>query len=140
MRIFLIMILAGLTACSSTSTEVNIRNINSAVIEVETNENNNQSAKVLPIYQDAPRKTLPILQALFNQANVALNAQQWQQAITLAEKGLQIERKDPRFYWVLATAYLQLSNKKQSQDFAKQGLRFVSEDDELSQRLAQLLP
>lgn len=134
-----------LSACSSTSTAVSVRDIDTIPETPMVNERADTpthptQAKSMPIYQERAPQALPIVERIFNQADAALQARQWQQAIALAEKGLRIERKEPRFYWVLASAYSQLSNKKQSQNFARQGLRYTSKGSRLARQLSAYLP
>lgn len=134
---FFMACLVLLSACTSTSTAVNVRDIDTIPPAPVANERVDAptQAKSVPIYQEATPQTLPIVERLFQQADAALQARNWQQAIALAEKGLRIERKEPRYYWVLATAYAQLSDKKQSQNFARQGLRYTSKDSRLARQL-----
>lgn len=130
-----------LTACVSTSNSVAVRDIE-AVESVESQQIpiKPKSIKQAPVYQERAPRNLPIVERLFTQADAALQARQWEQAIVFAEKGLRIERKEPRFYWVLAFAYEQLSNKKQSQSFARQGLRYTDKNSSLARRLVSYLP
>ena len=136
-----------LSACVSTSKSVAVRDIDELKttppqLQEPTKQEptKQETTKQAPVYQERTPRVLPIVERLFDQADAALNNSQWEQAIALAEKGLRIERKDPRFYWVLATAYAQLSNKKQSQSFAKQGLRFAPKNSDLARQLSRFLP
>lgn len=131
-----------LSACTSTSTAVSVRDIEAAPTEptVSYRVDAPTQAKSTPVYQERASRSLPIVERIFNDADAALAARQWERAIALAERGLRIERKEPRFYWVLATAYEQLSNIKQSQSFAKQGLRYVEKNSALARQLSVYLP
>jgi predicted Zn-dependent protease len=60
-------------------------------------------------------------------------------AIVLAERGLRVDRKEPRFYQVLASAYNALANPSQSVYFAKQGLRYAKKGSEVHQSLSRWL-
>ena len=131
----LLMALVWQTACTSTSSVV-VRDIDAVEQKVPTIS---EPQKQTPVYQERATPTLPIVERLFSQADAALKAAQWQQAIATAEKGLRIERKDPRFYWVLASAYLELADKKQSQDFARQGLRYADKNSPLARQLSDYL-
>ena len=81
---------------------------------------------------------LPLNDNLKQQAEQSLQQQRWQQAILVAERGLRINRKDPFFYWVLSTAYRQLSEIQKSIDFARQGLRYIVDDKVLKRELTSL--
>ena len=140
--IFLMSSWVLLNACASTSpsTAVVVRDINTAPQIPEVIEKRAPlESKSTPIYQEQASIALPIVERMVNQAESALQARDWPQAIELAEKGLRIERKEPRFYWVLASAYAQLSNKKQSQNFANQGMRYVKKDSPLARQLQAYL-
>ena len=66
-------------------------------------------------------------------------AERWDDLITLAERGLRIDRREPEFYWFLARGYWGLANIKQAKAFAQQGLRFVQQGSLLQQQLNTLL-
>jgi len=90
-----------------------------------------------PSLRETPGKTaaVPLSSELKQRAEQNLQHRRWEQAILLAERGLRIDRKEPFFYWVLSTAYQQLSKIQQSIDFARQGLRYVSGDSGLKNQL-----
>jgi len=140
------LVLLGLLflgACTSTSSVVYVRDIDA--LDQQTPDASPsvtvpEQAKSSPIYQERAPRGLPIVTRLLAQADAALQAGQWEQAIALAEKGLGIERKEPRFYVVLAAAYSQLSNPQQSQSFAKQGLRYADKQSVVASQLESYLP
>lgn len=86
--------------------------------------NNEESVAILE-----PQKPIssppPLVERLVSKARAQLNEQAYQQAITTAERGLRVERKEPRFYWLLSQAYIGLNNREQATLFAKQGLRYA---------------
>ena len=82
--------------------------------------------------------SVPLNSQLKQQAEQSLQQRRWQQAILFAERGLRINRKEPFFYWVLSTAYQQLADTQQSVNFARQGLRYITDDGWLKTRLMSL--
>ena len=90
-----------------------------------------------PTTQSAPT-TVPLSSELKKQSEESLQYEQWNQAILLAERGLRIDRKEPFFYWVLARAYQQLFEIQKSIEFARQGLRYVSDNGWLKTQLMSL--
>ncbi len=81
----------------------------------------------------------PLLVELYNQALAAQTAGQWQEAIERSERALRINRRQPRFYLLLAESYWQLGKRDLAANFAKQGLRYLSsESKSLRQRLEEL--
>ena len=81
-----------------------------------------------PVVPDRRLKSIPLIEQLVGQSSQALSDQRYTQAINLAERGLRIDRKEARFYLVLARSYRGLNNNKQSVYFAKQGLRYASKN------------
>ena len=81
------------------------------------------------------KRTLPLVEQLILQANMALDKNQYEQAISLAERGLRVDRREPRFYLVLAEAYDLLNKAQQANFFAQQGLRYTGKSDEISLKL-----
>ncbi len=75
------------------------------------------------------RSTAPIVESLLREARQAQARRQWSTAIELAERGLRLDRYQPRLYLVLAESYLQLGKWPASREFARLGLRFLSKSD-----------
>jgi predicted Zn-dependent protease len=93
---------------------------------------------IQPVVPDSQRNPIPLVENLVEQANRAFNFKNYQSAINLAERGLRVDRKEPRFYLVLAESYRALNNKQQSVYFAKQGLRYVKKQGVVYQQLSLL--
>ena len=98
------------------------------------------SARSLPENSDtaideAPRN--PAVRGLLADADASMRQQDWQAVISIAEQGLHIDRREPRWYLLLAESYLALTRPDQSMAFAGQGLRYCR-DEPICQRLRQL--
>lgn len=134
----LIIILASLilVSCSSTTGPVTIRestNVDGAAQNTKSNTNRNrvedrEIALVNPVRPDAEKTTVPIIERLVEQSNQQYRANNYNKAINTAERGLRINRKEPRFYLTLTKAYKSLNNDQQSIYFAKQGLRYAKKN------------
>ena len=122
------------TACTPTSGPVVIREtvIREAVIHEA------DSKIVRPVTPDESQTMLPFVENLVAQAKRSLAIQDYEQAINLAEKGLRINRKDPRLYLLLAKAYREQHEQQQSIYFAKQGLRYSKKGDDSYSELISL--
>jgi hypothetical protein len=81
----------------------------------------------------------PLKSKLLVQSEQRLLDNEPKAAIVLAERGLRIDRKEPKFYEVLASAYAALANKAQSMYFAKQGLRYASTGSDVYRSLEQFI-
>lgn len=134
----LIIVLASLilASCSSTTGPVTIRestNVDDISKNNKPNTNNNEAeetnlALVKPVRPDAQKTTVPIIERLVEQANQQYRANNYNMAINTAERGLRINRKEPRFYLALTKSYKKLNNNQQSIHFAKQGLRYAKKN------------
>lgn len=82
----------------------------------------------------------PLKQQLLQNAKQQLADRNAKGAIIFAERGLRIDRKEPRFYEVLAAAYRMLGDKGQSEDFARQGLRYATPGSETYHNLQAWIP
>ena len=98
-----------------------------------------RTPKIAPLIAKPHAAPLPLSSELKQQAEQSLQSHRWEQAILFAERGLRINRKEPFFYWVLSTAYQQLSKIQQSIDFARQGLRYASNNSRLKNQLTSLV-
>lgn len=137
-KLFLPLMAALLTACSVIPGPVVIRESSSPVVIDEpapVEDPDNVVVNARPISPDQSRQSIPVVDTLAQQADNQLEEGNFDRAIDLAEKGLRIDRKDPRFYLVLASAYHQLNDKSQSASFAKQGLRYVNQNSGAYQQL-----
>lgn len=81
---------------------------------------------------------IPLVEQLIRRANQELDNHNFERAIADAEHGLRINRREPRLYLVLAKAYEQLANQKQSTHFARQGLRYAARDSDSYRSLEAL--
>lgn len=137
-RPLLIIVLASLilASCSTTTGPVTIResaNVDDASQNSGANINSNRVedrdvALVKPVRPDAEKPIVPIIERLVEQANQQYKASNYNKAINIAERGLRINRKEPRFYLTLTKAHKSLNNDQQSIYFAKQGLRYAKKD------------
>jgi len=87
----------------------------------------------------APSKYVPnspLKIKLIQQSEKRLSTKDYSTAISLAERGLRVDRKEPRFYQVLAGAYNALGNRKQSVYFARQGLRYAPKGSDVYRELS----
>jgi predicted Zn-dependent protease len=136
-----------LVGCASTSGPVTIESPPIITTSGPEQAHNDQDKKgqraetvalAQPVIPNQQPSSIPLLNKLSEQADQAINDHNYQQAINVAERGLRINRKDPRFYLALAKAYKALRNKTQSHHFARQGLRYVGNDSLLLQELQWL--
>ncbi len=121
---------AFLVACSATNAPVVIRDADSPEViksPVQEAKKDNKVALVSPL----KLQLLDQSQQKYQQGDLEI-------AITLAERGLRLDRKEPVFYQVLSQAYEQLGDKTQSQRFAKQGLRYAQQGSRVYQLLLSL--
>lgn len=72
-------------------------------------------------------------------AEQALNAGDYRRAVSLAERGLRMNRYAGDLYLLLAQAYQALDNREQSLNFARLGLRYAGEDETLRTALQVLV-
>ncbi|MBX2807420.1 MAG: tetratricopeptide repeat protein [Cellvibrionaceae bacterium] len=137
------LVLVSLSACSSLSGPVTIRE-SAPPVSAAQRDGTEQSAGPSvtraaaapgPVAPRAAKATLPVIDTLLAEADGRLSRGDYVVAINLAERGLRIDRQDPRFYLVLASAYYQLDNKPQSTAFARQGLRYVQRETTVYQQL-----
>ena len=148
--IFLCALLSALTACTNGPVFAPVRDTSqkSAPEIPETSISTIPEKKpqfepgepfnpIAPNTKPAP-STIPLSSELKKQSEKSLQYEQWNQAILLAERGLRIDRKEAFFYWVLAKAYQQLFKTQQSIEFARQGLRYVSNNEWLKSQLMSL--
>lgn len=151
-----LLLLTGLVGCASNTGPVVIRDSNTGsrviVDKSQSSEDDKQpeqqkaqqgqnEERVKPVTPDVPASetALPIKQKLLEQSTQALANNQHKSAIAIAERGLRVDRKEPRFYQVLAAAYASLKDKKQSTFFAKQGLRYAKKGSSVYQSLQKWL-
>ncbi len=124
-----------LISCASTTGPVTIRDSGGepayrnsqkgANSPSEKSDDRTDIAILSPVRPDTKKTAVPIIDRLVNQANRQLITADYKKAITTAERGLRINRKEPRLYLALAKAYRGLQNTRQSSYFAKQGLRYA---------------
>lgn len=60
-------------------------------------------------------------------------------AIATAERGLRIDRREPRLYYLLAQSYRARSDDYRARQFAQQGLRYADGGSEVAGQLTGLL-
>ena len=124
-----------MTACAVNQGPVAVEELDQSDLEVNLSDENSAALVTQPIQPESESSVLPIVNKLAIEADTNLSQGAYQQAINIAERGLRVDRKEPRFYLVLASAYYQLEDKEQSIDFAKQGLRYVSRQSAAFQQL-----
>jgi hypothetical protein len=143
---FIILLLSMvLASCSSTTGPVIIRdstNVGGALANsgIENNDKakDEKIALVNPVKPDVKTKTVPIIEKLVQQSSQEYQASNYNQSINIAERGLRIDRKEPRFYLALTKAYKGLKNTQQSIFFAKQGLRYAEKNSPIFYELKNL--
>ena len=139
---FIVIPLVIVAAC--TSGPVPVRDITSQSSEqlaVQSGQPSipaSSAPEIAPSIVQPDLEPVPLNDTLKQQAEQSLQQQRWQQAILFAERGLRVNRKEPFFYWVLSTAYQQLSEIQKSIDFARQGLRYITDDKGLERQLTSL--
>lgn len=122
-----------LIACVPTDGPVVVRDVGAPeVVKAPASENNTTEKSV------EPNISAPLKVQLLDQANEEYRQEKIQNAISLAERGLRIDRQEPGFYKVLSQSYLKLGNKNQSQNFARQGLRYARKGTSIYQDLLSL--
>jgi len=134
----LLFIVAG---CSSTSGPVIIRESSTPAIttkDVGSVDAESRPATAQPVAPNRTKKIIPVVEKLISQSNRELINKQYEQAINFAERGLRIDRKEPRLYLVLSKAYKRDGNRQQSIYFAKQGLRYAEKNNSDYQELSAL--
>jgi hypothetical protein len=137
------LLISFLTACVSHTGPVVIRDadVNNSVPAGSAEPADKRQPIVRPV---APKKSnastaSPLKNKLIAQSEQKLIDDDPKAAIVLAERGLRVDRKEPRFYQVLASAYNTLANPLQSVYFAKQGLRYAQKGSEVYQSLSRWL-
>ena len=139
-RLCLVIFLMLLSACTTTATgPVSIRDVRPAITPEVKHDDVVKPPSVQPV---APTKAVissPLKQKLIKQSQQQLSNQNFSSAIALAERGLRVDRKEPRFYLVLSSAYYRSGNKSQSAYFAQQGLRYARKDSATYNALKQRL-
>lgn len=163
-RCYWIVICMMLVACSAVNGPVVIRDagdVSRTVVLPDSADQDNKQSNTPAHTQDnatigneaAPsirpvspnKKTMsssPLKEKLLQQAEQKLKEDTQasaQAAIVLAERGLRLDRKDPRFYFILASAYNRLGNQTQSVFFAQQGLRYTDKNSRIYQKLEQFI-
>lgn len=91
-----------------------------------------------PVVTPEKRTVIPAVDNMVRLCEQSLSARQWPKAIAYAERGLRMDRKEPRFYWTLAVAYQQLNNVEKSKRFANQGLRYANQGSPVARDLTRL--
>lgn len=135
------VLISLLSACASHTGPVIIRDSGTAsTAPTETAQPSRPDVRPVAPAKAAPSSVSPLKQKLIRQSEQALVKDNPKGAIVLAERGLRIDRKEPQFYQVLASAYDALSNQAQSIYFAKQGLRYAKKGSEVYQSLEKWLP
>lgn len=125
---------ALLAGCTTVSGPVPVTDIPAVSAPPQADEPRTPSIATTPSIS----RRVPLTAKLVKQADSKLQQEQWDEAIVLAERGLRIDRKDPQFYRVLASAYRGLNDRRQSVYFARQGLRYVTNNVALKNKLEDL--
>lgn len=92
-----------------------------------------------PVHQATPAPAQSVTDQLLGEARQLHQAGRWPSLISTAEQGLRIDRREPQWYWYLASSYLQLGDRAQAASFARQGLRYAQSGSLLESRLEALL-
>lgn len=140
-KMSLATLLIILTACTSTSGPVVIRESSPPIFDQKQSDSTGSetaAVAVQPVTPDKPINRMPVIEKLLTQSNAEIENKNYDKAIGLAERGLRINRKEPRLYLALSKAYRGEGNRQQSVYFAKQGLRYSEKGSEVSQVLKQL--
>lgn len=151
-RWIMVLLITLLSACANNAGPVVIRNSGNTEVHVVSPSEDAVSKKapvdafelsrpnVQPVEPDkrALSSASPLKKKLMAQSEKKLQEDKPRAAIVLAERGLRVDRKEPRFYQVLAAAYHALANKAQSVYFAQQGLRYANKGSEIYRSLTQL--
>jgi hypothetical protein len=138
-----LLMIGALSACSTNTGPVVIRESGSVSHAPVTSPE--AAPSIVSPVAPVQRKTEPTLvdsplkSKLLIQSEQRLQDDEPKAAIVLAERGLRIDRKEPKFYEVLASAYAALANKAQSMYFAKQGLRYASAGSDVYRSLEQFI-
>lgn len=106
--------------------------------EGSESENSAPQGSVFQPRSSSPQKAPDlngVVAQLQRQGEGYLNSQQWYQAISVAERGLRIDRRHSGFYRVLSYAYDGLGDTAQAQRFARQASRLCGEDCAAERRL-----
>ena len=75
---------------------------------------------------------------LLNEAERALDNKEIDRAIALADRAIQVERKSPRAYLILAQAYYAENKLGLVVELAKQGLLYAAENSPVGKKLLRL--
>lgn len=139
-KVLMVLFLFVVTACSSTTGPVVIRESSTPVLTKDGRnvDVDNKPATAQPVAPSRVNTTIPVVEKLIVQSNQELSNKRYEQAINLAERGLRINRKEPRLYLALAKSHKGEGNRQQSVYFAKQGLRYVAKDSNVYRELVSL--
>lgn len=77
--------------------------------------------------QSGVPRPMRAVERLITEAEQHIADNNWQGAIATAERGLRVDRREPSLYLLLAKSYYALNDNHRAQQFAQQGLRFVTE-------------
>jgi tetratricopeptide (TPR) repeat protein len=91
-----------------------------------------QTITVAPV---APPSSHGAVDSLIKQARSQYFAQDYQNAIATAERGLRIDRRAADLYLVLAQSYIQLALPQKAKMFVQQGLRYAPQDSDTANSL-----
>ena len=142
MKTMSLWLLAGaviaMVGCSAAGPVV-IRDVNPPPPVVADDENAPTVAITTPVAPTQAQTASPLIEKLVQQGDTAIAQQAYLQAIQLAERGLRIDRKEPRFYRILSESYRQLGNQQQSLGFARQGLQYAQKASSVYQQLSDLV-
>ena len=132
---FCLLISMVFIGCSSSTGPVDIRDM--ATPPEATTTDGEQVAMVQPVRPEIKASQVPLVERLIDQSNQSLANNNFDQAINLAEKGLRIDRKEPRLYLVLAKTYTAKGNRQQAIYFAQQGLLYTGKRQAIYKQLKQ---
>lgn len=81
----------------------------------------------------------PAVVSLTRKAGRLYDGGEYRRAIATAERALRIDRRHAELYLVLARSYWQLAQPDQSEQFARQGLRYVASGQAIAEALKAVL-
>ena len=135
--LFCLLVTLVFIGCSSSTGPASVRELSSP--PAVTTIDGEQVALAQPVVPEVTVLRVPLVEKLIDQSNQSLHSNRFDQAINLAERGLRIDRKEPRLYLVLAKTYSAKGDRQQASYFAEQGLRYVGKKQAIYRELEQYM-
>ena len=144
-KLLWIFILTGLAACVSTPPPnmPSRESEGAAAQSVPVGSDVSAAPPAAPVIQSAePRSDLietnPALEQLLDQAVASMARAEYDRAVSLAQRAMNVDRYDPRVFLMLARAHRSLGNLAQSREYAERGLAFTEPDTSIYRALRDL--